>query len=313
MPLRFRVLPSDDTRPAGPGGRGAPAGPLVERDVELPDAARELRIGRRPDVELPLPFGALSGVHARVSREGARWLVEDLGSTNGTWLGGEQLPPGERRPLVAGAELRLGNVRLRFEGEGPASAEAHGTATIARRLVDDLFATRGAPALRLPPARVLPLATVGASFVVGRADTCAVSLPLDELSREHAEFVRREAGVFVRDLGSKNGVVVAGGRVVGERALSDGDVVHLGPIALTFDDPATRYLRELEHLAPEPAPAPEPPPVTVPPVVAPPVVAAPAPLTKRTTFGPTQIAVGIAVAVLLLLGVVSVAIIWPRG
>ena len=49
MPLRFRVLPTDDT-PSG--GAAAPAGPLLEREVELPGAASQIRIGRRGDVEL---------------------------------------------------------------------------------------------------------------------------------------------------------------------------------------------------------------------------------------------------------------------
>ncbi len=303
MPLRFRILPTD---------RAASAGPAVARDVELPDDLDEIRVGRRADVELPLPFAVLSGVHVRLSRVAGGWVVEDAGSTNGTWLDGAPLAPGERRPLVPGAELRLAGVGLRFEGEGRAAPAAEGTGTIARRLVDDLFAggAHGAPALRIvsgAPARTLTLAVAGRSYVAGRAETCALCLAVEEVSREHAAFARGADGVVVRDLGSKNGVVLRGVRVAGESVLADGDLVQIGPVTLTLDDPVTRYLRELEQIPADP-------PTTVPaaPAVAspPPPISDPVP-SLRPESRSTQLTVAVAVSVLLLLALAVVAIFWP--
>jgi pSer/pThr/pTyr-binding forkhead associated (FHA) protein len=306
--LRFRILPTEDTRPAG-------AGPRVAHAVDLPDGLSEIRLGRRADVDVPLPFAVLSGVHARISRDGAGagWSVEDMGSTNGTWVDGARLGPGERRPLRPGAELRLATVRLRFEGEGPAAAASEGTGTIARRLVDDLFGDEGgAPTVRVvrgAPAASLALAVPGRAYVAGRAEGCALCLPVEEVSREHAAFVRGAEGVVVRDLGSKNGVLVGGVRVTGERALADGDVVTVGPVTLTLDDPAARYLRELAELpseaappaveAPAPEPAPAPPPT--------------APESRRPRFGGTQLVVGVAVSVLVLLAVAAGVLVFARG
>ena len=257
MPLRFRVLATDGTRPAGVAGADGPNGPIFERDVELSDALDVLRLGRRGDLELPLPFAAISGVHARLLRTDGAWVVEDAGSINGTWLDGARLAPGARRPLKPGAELRLARVRLRFEGTGPSTAAAGGTATIARQLVDDLFAD-AAPTVRVArgaPARVLAVAVPGLAYVVGRSETCALCLPTSEVSREHAAFERDPERVIVRDLGSKNGVLVGGVRVVREHALVDGDLIQIGPVSLTFEDPVTRYLRELERMPPEPVAA----------------------------------------------------------
>jgi len=317
MPLRFRILPAEDARADGP------AGPLVAREVELPDGLEELRVGRRADVELPLPFAALSALHARLRRGADGWTVEDAHSVNGTWLDGEPLTPGERRAFDRGAELRFGNVRLRFEGDGPAPAESplEHTATIARRLVADLLAgaTDGAPTLtvvRGAPARSLHLVALERPYVAGRAEPCALPLGVEEVSREHAAFVRDATGVVVRDLGSKNGVVVAGARVAGERRLVDGDVVEIGPVAVRLDDPVGRYLRELEGAAPEPA--------------AEPVAAAPAPSLEiapapeessappsaemalppiRRPIGSSQVAVAVSIAVLLLLVAATFAIL----
>src|SRR6516162_9577162 len=138
MPVRLRVIPS--TRPSAAAGKA----PTAERSVEFPDDIAEIRIGRRSDLELPLPFSILSGVHAKLVRAkgpaGQGWFLEDLGSRNGTFLAGVRLPPGEKRPLNPGAQISLAHVDMVFEGAGKPAAPAEGTGTIARRLVADLFA-----------------------------------------------------------------------------------------------------------------------------------------------------------------------------
>src|SRR4051812_38937180 len=112
MPLRFRIL-------AGGGG----AGPAVERTVAVKagpgagGAAAEVRIGRRADLELPLPFAAVSALHARVRWQDGAWTLEDLDSAGGTWLAGERLPPHAARPLAPGARFGVGPVALIFDGE----------------------------------------------------------------------------------------------------------------------------------------------------------------------------------------------------
>lgn len=88
MPLRVRVIPSAGLDP------GDQQGPTTERIVEFADDVDEIRIGRHPDVELSLPFKALSGMHARLVRKktstgerGSTWVLEDLDSKNGTFIG----------------------------------------------------------------------------------------------------------------------------------------------------------------------------------------------------------------------------------
>ncbi|MEZ4255794.1 MAG: GGDEF domain-containing protein [Polyangiales bacterium] len=48
----------------------------------------ELVIGRGPTASARIEDTGLSRMHARVFRRGEHWYVEDLGSTNGTWIGG---------------------------------------------------------------------------------------------------------------------------------------------------------------------------------------------------------------------------------
>jgi pSer/pThr/pTyr-binding forkhead associated (FHA) protein len=67
----------------------------------------------------------------------------------------------------------------------------------------------------------------------GRSPESDVFLDDITVSRRHAEFVRREDGFFVRDLGSLNGTYVNRERVE-ETKLASGDEVQLGRFRLVF-------------------------------------------------------------------------------
>jgi eukaryotic-like serine/threonine-protein kinase len=51
-----------------------------------------LILGRSDDTDIPLPETAVSRQHARLEQRDGSWYVVDLGSTNGTFLGGSRLP-----------------------------------------------------------------------------------------------------------------------------------------------------------------------------------------------------------------------------
>lgn len=75
--------------------------------------------------------------------------------------------------------------------------------------------------------------TLEGRTVAGRAPTCDVVLDDSTVSREHAAFVRRDAGWWVVDLNSTNGTKI-NGRTAAEHPLKHGDRVTLGDAALEF-------------------------------------------------------------------------------
>ncbi len=82
-------------------------------------------------------------------------------------------------------------------------------------------------ALFSPPTLALPADLVHAHVVIGRSSGCHLVLGDDTVSRRHAE-LRLEGGRWLlRDLGSANGTLVNGRRVV-EAEVRPGDVVRLG-------------------------------------------------------------------------------------
>ncbi|MBX3279840.1 MAG: FHA domain-containing protein [Acidobacteria bacterium] len=91
---------------------------------EFPLAAEESLIGRWdadggifPDVDLDQddPEAKVSRRHARIHCLNSQYLIEDLGSTNGTFVNrGPRLLPGTRQPLKNGDEIIVGKTFLKF-------------------------------------------------------------------------------------------------------------------------------------------------------------------------------------------------------
>lgn len=74
-----------------------------------------LNIGKKKEeVDVVLDDSSVSRMHARISREGQDYYLEDLNSTNGTFKNGLRLQPYEKRKLESGDELKCGRVTLIF-------------------------------------------------------------------------------------------------------------------------------------------------------------------------------------------------------
>jgi hypothetical protein len=67
-------------------------------------------IGRAPECTLVLEDDYASGRHARLSLQRGTWMVEDLGSTNGTFLGRNRVQ--DPVPIAPGAPVRIGRTVL---------------------------------------------------------------------------------------------------------------------------------------------------------------------------------------------------------
>jgi len=76
-------------------------GPLAGTVVPLGSAA--ITIGRAPDSTLVLDDDYASNNHAKIYRVDEQWVVEDLNSTNGTWLSKTRIS----RPTVLPVDMPL--------------------------------------------------------------------------------------------------------------------------------------------------------------------------------------------------------------
>jgi two-component system, cell cycle response regulator len=81
-------------------------------------------IGRLPDLDIPVETDSVSRRHARILTRPAEggWLVEDLGSTNGTFVNDERV---DRRALNDGDIVRVGEAVLKFLSGSNVEAAYH--------------------------------------------------------------------------------------------------------------------------------------------------------------------------------------------
>jgi DNA-binding winged helix-turn-helix (wHTH) protein len=70
--------------------------------------------------------------------------------------------------------------------------------------------------------------------VVGRDPAAEVRLDAPTVSRRHARFVVSAEGVWLEDIGSKNGTRCASHPVTSPLQLADGDAIHIGSVLLKF-------------------------------------------------------------------------------
>ena len=99
---------------AGRPGRGTPqrllvtAGGLAGTSIGLTD--QQITIGRANDATLVLHDDYASTRHARLFPQDGQWIVEDLGSTNGTYLDRQKVT--RPTPVPLGVPIRIGKTVL---------------------------------------------------------------------------------------------------------------------------------------------------------------------------------------------------------
>ena len=92
--------------------------------LPFPPGKTDIVLGREdpvsgvfPEIDLTDHGGDEGGVsrkHARIFVQGQQVLIEDLNSTNFTYVNQQRLTPGQPQPLTDGDEVRLGRVKLNY-------------------------------------------------------------------------------------------------------------------------------------------------------------------------------------------------------
>ena len=105
--------PTAPPRPQKPG-RGTPRflvvteGALTGVSIDLTD--QQITLGRANDATLVLNDDYASTHHARIFPQDGQWIVEDLGSTNGTYLDRQKVI--RPTPVPVGVPIRIGKTVL---------------------------------------------------------------------------------------------------------------------------------------------------------------------------------------------------------
>jgi len=185
-------------------------------------AGRSYRLGRDPQSDIVVDEPRISWLHAILRVEGDRWLLEDVGSTNGTFVGPELV---ERVEITGPCQVRLGHpesgpvISCSIAAAPDGQTTLRASAGVLQPTQQSAMGERRPTAVMRLPAKVLR---------IGRADDNDVVVSDLSVSRHHAELRRAAGGGYeIVDLASYNGTFVNGQRVV-SAGVSESDVIGVG-------------------------------------------------------------------------------------
>ena len=75
----------------------------------------------------------------------------------------------------------------------------------------------------------------GEELIIGRSENCSVQIPDTEISRQHARVTLHNAGIWVQDAGSRNGVFINEKRIVRPTELRPGGKLSIGDHAFILE------------------------------------------------------------------------------
>lgn len=232
-------------------------GPEPGRVVAL--SGSEFVVGREAGNDLVINSPSVSRRHLRIFLMGNRYMVEDLGSSNGTFVNDRRISA--PTPLNSGDALHLGKaIRLRIDGLPATQAAVGAELTVAdqeqlaqsdarqeTRLVSperppmttamqmDISADKD----RRPPQLLVTVAgesaqsysLVGERITLGRASDNDIVMSSRIVSGHHAVIERADGGYQFRVLpDAANPVLFAGAPIQGVRRLNDGDTLRIGSL-----------------------------------------------------------------------------------
>jgi len=222
----------------------------VQGEFEL-DQER-FTIGRKPENDIQIDNLAVSGKHSLIITILDDSFLEDLGSTNGTYVNGKLV---KKHALKDGDVIAIGKHELKYLNENASSDEDEFEKTMiikpgsasAAVAAAQAAEKAGAAAESTPQGSAAPAATSG-GMPLGRLtvlngpiagkelELTKALITLGKPGTQVAVISRRPQGYFLTHIESSGGFPVVNGAEIGAKAyqLKDGDMIELAGIKMEF-------------------------------------------------------------------------------
>ncbi|MBK05942.1 MAG: hypothetical protein CL920_01205 [Deltaproteobacteria bacterium] len=214
-------------------------------------------VGRGANCQIQLQSAGVSATHCRFFEQGGKFLIEDLNSSNGTYVNNKLLTAQLSQVLKDGDVVRIHKYNITYKQGLSAfvpnkpQSEQDNTFQLGHDMVQQFLNN---PERSSPYIEVEAGEQIGKRFdigeyedlVIGRGRECKLRIADDAASREHALLRRDWTGVTIRDLNSRNGLQVNNVKVTRntEVSLKHGDRITIGQHILAFNDPFAASLDE---------------------------------------------------------------------
>lgn len=225
---------------------------------EIPLDRSQMTIGRKPDNDLVIDNPAVSGHHARIVQEHGSFFVEDLGSTNGTFVNDAKVLKHQLRNTD---RVGVGKHLLVYQDEvaeaapppSPAAKEADSDKTMILDTKKQRELLKAAQTMQFPagvpkPAveKVGNLVAVSGSTdqkeyeltgrlsIIGSEDSATIRLTGWFAPKNAALITRRGEGYFVSVSEGGKKILLNGEAVQGSKELRDGDILVVAGVQFQF-------------------------------------------------------------------------------
>lgn len=188
------------------------------RTVRAFEKAR-VTIGRGADNDVVLADASVSKAHAALERDGERFVLQDLGSTNGVFLDGERALSGGPVVVTPGAAIGIGDFLLTLV------------------LVEEEPAETFRIGVTEPTGRRHVFAVRGEEVTVGADPGCDLQLEGEGVSARHVRVVLQSDRVVIADLRSSTGTWLNHERLTTPQVVDEGAIARIGCFHLTFARP----------------------------------------------------------------------------
>ncbi|MDQ6978383.1 MAG: FHA domain-containing protein [Ghiorsea sp.] len=219
----------------------------------------ETTIGRKPENTIHIDNLAVSSKHARVLKIGKKVILEDLGSTNGTLVNGEET---SKHILNNGDVITVGKHTLTFvalDDEAPITAPAteeeddmDKTMIISSAAREEMMASQGGATAKSTAESSVSMLLAKVQYIsgplmgkvielkssltsIGKGDSCKIKVKGLLVGKQAAVITRRPTGYHITYLEGMSKLRV-NGEVVSSapRVLKDGDIIELSDTKLEF-------------------------------------------------------------------------------
>lgn len=202
----------------------------------------EIIIGRDDSADVTIPASAVSRRHARLMLEGENYMLEDLGSSNGTFLNGEKLAG--RRSLKPGDKIRLGQtINLEYQAPGSTSEKTaeHSAPAKPSHVMQTMLGEEPRVQDNAGPRQLVVTIAGGSSqthtlttpsLTIGRVEGNDIIINSQIASGRHARLEQVSGGGYKLIVipEAKNPVLFEGRPVEGSRVLHHGDMLRIGSL-----------------------------------------------------------------------------------
>lgn len=235
----------------------------VLREVPLTQAAAT--IGRLPDNTVQIDNLAVSGHHARIFWNEGHYVIEDLGSLNGTYVNSKRV---NQATLIHGDQVLIGKHVVEFKNEGsialgasvpkagPAAPQLDATVVLDTRKAQGMIVEKGvpAPAARSVTGEAVPAkerigmldvlegktdqpkyVLTGKMTMIGKSDMATIKLKGMFAPTTAALISKREGRYFIAPSEDKIKLKINGEESPHQRELNPGDVIEVAKFKASFN------------------------------------------------------------------------------